>query len=204
MGTDSAQVFIVDDHEPTRQVLHRLMESAGLSAKAYAGAVEFLAELDAQAHACLVLDHQMPGMTGLELIRHLRSRAVDMPVVVVTGHGDVFTAVECMKLGVSDVMPKPVDDVLLVEKVQHALRVHAGHRQTLAEMADIRGRLAALTDRERELLEMLVAGRSSKQIAFELGLSLKTVENHRSHLLTKMQAANVADLVRMSVTARQS
>jgi two-component system response regulator FixJ len=201
---DDAVVFIVDDDPGVRDSLRFVMESAHLAARAYASAAEFLEDYDHKQPGCLVLDLKMPGMSGFELVQEFRSQQIQLPIIVVTGHGDVPTAVESMKLGVLDFLQKPVENRVLLAKVRNGLQRDAEQRQQQAETKAIRERMASLTPRQRKLVELLVAGKPSKQIALELGISVKTVANHRAHVMRKTQAANVADLARMAMIVRPS
>ena len=178
------------------------IEAAQLSVRPFASAEEFLAEYkQGVSPGCLVLDLSMPGMSGLELLRHLRSQGVHLPVLIVSGTGTVPKAIEAMKLGVIDFMEKPADHRVVVQKVQEALAKDAMNRSSAAEIDSVRQRFAALTERERELLKLVINGRSNKQIAQDMGISIKTVANHRAHLMEKTGALNAADLTRISMIA---
>ena len=194
-------VYVVDDDPGMRNSMRMVIESASLPVKLYESADAFLDEYRATDAGVLLLDLQMPGMHGVELLRQLRSRGMRLPVVVVTGTGTVGIAVETMKLGVVDFLEKPVDHHTLLSKVEQALAADAANRVEASEVNAIRQRLAQLTDRERELLDLIVAGNSNKQIEAKLGISIKTVANHRAHLMTKAGAVNTADLVRMTMVA---
>ena len=205
MSEKKPTVFVVDDDAGLRKSICMALEAAELSVKSYPSAEQFLADYNdpaAAAHAgCVVLDLSMPGMSGLELLRHLRSQGINLPVLVVSGTGTVPKAIEAMKLGVVDFMEKPAEHRVVVQKVQEALAKDAMQRATAAEVDAIRQRFAALTDRERELLKLVINGRSNKQIAQDMGISIKTVANHRAHLMEKTGALNAADLTRISMIA---
>jgi FixJ family two-component response regulator len=195
--SDEVTVFVVDDEAPVRRALRWLLEAVGFRVETFESAADFLHAYRAGRPGCLLLDLRLPGMDGLEL--QARLRAVDglLPVIVVTGYADVPTAVRAMKGGAVEFVEKPVDDRILVEHIRAA----AGrHRAALAERrsADgLRARLEALTPREREVLRLVVDGKSSRAIAELLGNRAKTVESHRAAILRKLDAANVADLVRI-------
>jgi two-component system response regulator FixJ len=192
-------VHIVDDDAAVRQSLAFLLGSAGLTVRLYDSASAFLAELSAVKGGCLVTDVRMPGMTGIELLQQLSARACGLPAIVITGHGDVPLAVEAMKIGAIDFLEKPFDDEVLLASVKAAIERRGGDTKRSAERAEIENKLAALSNRERDVLGGLVAGRANKQIAFDLGISPRTVEIYRANLMNKMQAGSLSDLVRMAV-----
>ncbi len=193
-----ATVFIVDDDEAVRDSLGWLMKTVGLATEVFASAREFLDRYDPRRPGCLVLDIRMPGMSGLELQEKLTEDAIPLPVVVITGHGDVPLAVRALKGGAVDFIEKPFNDQVLLDAVQRAIALDAGRRQEYERNADIASRLASLTPREREVLELVVAGRANKVIAAELGVSQKTVEAHRARVMEKMEAQSLSELVRMT------
>jgi FixJ family two-component response regulator len=203
--SEPAIVYVVDDDPGMRKSLGRVMESAQLAVKLYESADQFLADYTAMKppppSAMLVLDMQMPGMHGVELLRSLRQQNVHLPVVVVTGTGTVPIAVESMKLGVVDFLEKPVDHRTLLNRVEQGLARDAARRVEITEANSIRQRLTQLTAREREVLELIIRGRSNKQIAMDLDISIKTVAIHRANVMSKSGAVNTADLVRMSMIA---
>jgi RNA polymerase sigma factor (sigma-70 family) len=198
-------VFVVDDDAGVRKSICMALEAAQLAVRPYASAEDFLADykngLPTGAGGCLVLDLSMPGMSGLELLRHLRSQGMHLPVLIVSGTGTVPKAIEAMKLGVVDFLEKPADHRVVVQKVQEALAKDTMQRTSAAEIEAVRQRFAALTERERELLKLVINGRSNKQIAQDMGISIKTVANHRAHLMEKTGALNAADLTRISMIA---
>ena len=149
----------------------------------------------------MITDVRMPGMSGIDLLRRLRELKIDVPVIVITGHGDVPLAVEAMKVGASDFLEKPFDDEILLASVRAALTRQDGETRRNSERAEIEGKLAALSNRERDVLGGLVAGRANKQIAYDLGISPRTVEIYRANLMNKMQAGSLSDLVRMALIA---
>lgn len=194
-----AIVFVVDDDPAMRRSTCMLLAAAGLRHETFERAADFLDSYDVAQPGCLVLDLSMPGMSGMDLVQQLRAKGVRIPILIVSGTGTIPLAVEGMKLGVVDFFEKPANPDLLLQKVQEALAEDAKVRQADAEMSPMLKKFATLTPREKELLQMLVNGMSSKQIANELKISIKTVENHRSRLLQKTGALNIADLTRMSV-----
>lgn len=194
-------VYLVDDDPGMLRSMSQMLSVAKLPAMEFTSAEAFLAQYQPARPGCLVLDLRMPGMTGVDLLRTLRERDVPLPIIVITGHGDVPTAVTAMKLGACEFMEKPFDPRMFVERTRRLLAdVTASHGRT-RERQELRDRLAALTQREQEVVRHLVAGLSNKQIARELGISIKTVEHHRSHIMAKSNAANAADLVRLWVMA---
>jgi FixJ family two-component response regulator len=194
-------VYLVDDDAGMRDSLTAVMEVASLAARGYPSAEAFLEAYDPRQSGCLVVDVRMPGMSGVDLLERLRAAGSDLPAIVITGHGDVPTAVRSMKLGAVEFLEKPVDPRGLVEKVRDALEKDSAGRRVRETAREARQRMAALTHREREVLRLLVAGRSNKQVAVEMGISVKTVEHHRAHVMSKTAALNVADLVRLKMLA---
>ncbi|MFI4854484.1 MAG: response regulator transcription factor [Phycisphaerales bacterium JB065] len=183
------------------KILRRLVGSVGLRVETFGSASEFLDVASPHTVGCAILDVRMPGMSGLDLQRELRERRVWLPVIVVSGHADVSMAVRAMKAGAYDFIEKPFNDHELLEKVQKALEFGEQVRQTEQRRQLIDDRIATLTPRERQVMEMVVNGMANKQVAAELGLSEKTIEVHRKHVMDKMQAGNVADLIRMAMRA---
>ena len=194
-------VFIVDDDAAVRDSLGLLLRSVGLASEAFASADEFLAAFDPARPGCLVLDVRMPGMSGLELQARLHERHASLPILFLTAHGDVEMAVMAVKAGAFDFVQKPFRDQDLLDKLQAALAQDTERRRRRADAADVQARIAALTPRERELLEAVVAGKADKEIAQDLGISPRTVEIHRAHVMQKMKADSVTDLVRLVMAA---
>lgn len=188
-------VFVVDDDPGVRKSFRWLMESVGLKVRTYGSALEFLAEYDPLRPGCLILDLRMPGMTGWELQERLQTLGATLPVIVITAYGDVPQAVRAIKAGAVHFFEKPVDDQVLLDHVRQAL-AQAQQRRLQAQLAaDLRERYARLTPREVEVLEKVVEGHSSKQIAYLLGVSHKTVEAHRAKIMRKMQADSLPQLI---------
>ncbi len=198
-----ALVHVIDDDGAVRDSLSFLLASAGLGVVTHESATAFLEALPRYSTetGCVVTDVRMPGLSGIELLQRLRAIGVSLPVIVVTGHGDVPLAVEAMKTGAVDFFEKPFDDEALLAAVESALNLNERNVRRRLEQAEIEERLAALTTRERQVLDGLVVGQVNKTIAFDLGISPRTVEIYRANVMTKMQAASLSDLVRMALTA---
>ena len=194
-------VHVIDDDEAVRQSLKFLLELASIGVETHASATEFLRLLPEMEPACVITDVRMPNISGIDLLRRLRELKRGIPVIVITGHGDVALAVEAMKIGAADFLEKPFDDEALLASVRSAINSHGREQQRHNERGEVEGRLATLSKRERDVLDGLVAGLANKQIAFELGISPRTIEIYRANLMTKMQAASLSDLVRMALIA---
>lgn len=196
MSEAPAKVFVVDDDPSIRKALVRLFRSTGIEAEAFGSAADFLARDPAEVPSCLVLDVQMPGLTGPDLQRRLKDAGNPIPVVFLTAHGDVPMAAHAMKVGAVDVLTKPVDEADLLRAVHDAIARDDAGRLARNEIEVLRQRHLRLTPREREVLTLVIAGLLNKQIAQELGTSQRTVKVHRGRVMRKMQAGSVADLVR--------
>jgi len=190
-------IFVVDDDEGVRNSLRFLLKSVGLMTRALSSASEFLDSYRPSQPGCLVLDVRMPGMSGLELQEQLNLRGATIPVIFITGHGDVPMAVEAMQHGAFDFLQKPFRDQDLIDRIQRALARDAKSRTALAQHAKIRRRIESLTPREREVLALVTRGMPNKVMAAELGVSQRTVEIHRARVMEKSGAASLAQLVRM-------
>jgi two-component system, LuxR family, response regulator FixJ len=201
MPSETAVVHVVDDDEAVRQSLQFLLESAGMAVQTHDSAAAFLKVVREVEAGCVITDVRMPEVSGVDLLRRLRELKLDLPVIVITGHGDIPLAVEAMKIGAADFFEKPFDDEMLLTSVRTALDRRGRHAQQQAQRAEIEERLASLSNREREVLKGLVAGQANKQIAFELGISPRTIEIYRANLMTKMKAASLSDVVRMALVA---
>jgi two-component system response regulator FixJ len=192
-------VHVIDDDAALRESLAFLLRTAQIEVKSYASAKAFLSALPDATLACIITDVRMPDLSGIDLLRRLKELKIAVPVIVITGHGDVALAVEAMKIGAADFFEKPFDDEHLLASVRSALLQQEGQTKRHAERAEIESRIAALSPREREVLAGLVEGRANKQIAFDLGISPRTVEIYRANLMDKMKAASLSDLVRMAL-----
>ena len=188
-------VYLVDDDEAIRDSLGLLLRSVGLECEIYASALEFLGAYDPQRHCCLVADIRMPGLSGLELQQRLNERHAEVPVIFITGHGDVPMAVNAMKSGASDFIQKPFRDQDLIDRIHKALAKDGERRVQRAEEDAIRERLATLTPRETEVMKRVVRGQANKVIALDLGVSQRTVELHRARVMRKLKMRSLADLV---------
>ena len=189
-------VYVVDDDAAMRSSLEFMVTGTDLNVRTYTSAEEFLAEVKPQTRGCLILDLRMPGMSGHELHRQLNTRGVKLPVIVLTGHGDVPTAVGAMKLGAFDFLTKPVNRDVLLQRVRAALEADQARDRQGEETADFERRLATLTPRELEVMDHVARGQANKEIARQLGVAERTVANHRAHLSHKLGVGNAADLVR--------
>lgn len=200
--TTSAQpaIYIVDDDDGMRRALSVLMSTVGYQVIAFDQPEEFLQKFDPNQPGCLVLDVRMPQMSGLEVQQELNRRGAMLPVIMVTGHGDIPMAVQAMKDGAFDFLQKPFRDQDLLDRINSALKQDAENRQMVQRHADMRQRAESLTPREREVMALVVDGRANKVIAIDLGLSERTVEIHRANVMEKMGARSVAHLVKMHLT----
>ncbi len=204
MFDEKPTVFVVDDDEAVRESLHFLISSVDLQVQTFASATDFLDNYEPGLAGCLVVDVRMPGMSGLELQRQLSDRRINLPVIIITGHGDVDMAVRAMKSGAFDFIQKPFNDQVLLDLIQAALDKNARAAEADAERASIADKMGQLTDREREVLNGIVDGSSNKDIAAHLKLSEKTIEFHRSKVMRKMSASSLAELTRKVFVAQLS
>ena len=196
---DKPTVFVVDDDPVNRDFLGRLMESVDLAVETFGTAREFLDAFQPDLRGCLLLDVCMPGMSGIELQRELADRRIDLPVIIVTGHSDVQMAVTAMKRGAFDFIEKPINNQQLLDLVQKAMKLDASLAEELSRQAEIDKRLSLLTPRERQVLDLIAAGKPNKQIAHDLGISQRTVEVHCAGLMKKIQAKSLADLMKLVI-----
>lgn len=194
-------VFIVDDDDVLRESLVFLLRSVGLPVEAYATAEDFLAAYESEQPGCLVADVRLPGMSGIALQEALERRETPLPVILVSGFAEVPTAVKAMKRGAIDFIEKPFSNDVLLDCIRKAIDIDEERRRVHAARTLVLARVQRLSPREREVMGMIVAGTSTKEIAYDLGLSDKTVEVHRSHIMKKMQVSSVVDLVRLGVGA---
>jgi two-component system response regulator FixJ len=194
-------VHVIDDDEAVRDSLAFLFQSAALPVRTYPSPVPFLDVADGLGNGCVVTDVRMPEMNGLDLVRELKSRGLDLPIIVMTGHGDVPMAVEAMKEGAADFLEKPFDDEVLLGAVRRALSRPPVAGPGGGEAAEVRARVDQLSVRERQVLSGLLEGLPNKTIAYDLGISARTVEIYRAKVMTKMEASSFAELVRLAITA---
>jgi two-component system, LuxR family, response regulator FixJ len=197
--TGPGLVHIIDDDQAIRRSLTMLAEAAGHTVRAHADAESFLRRLDADAAGCVVTDVRMPGLSGMDLLRRLVDIAPDLPVVVITGHGDVPMAVAALKAGAADFIEKPFDSDAFLKALREALRRRVAAGETRRLVAELGARRALLTDRERAVMDLVAEGLSNAETAARLEISIRTVENHRAKVMEKMDARTLSDLVRMSL-----
>ncbi len=197
MSNQEATVYIVDDDQAIRRAMDFLMRSVGLDYEIFHSADDFLAKYTDEFAGCLVLDIRMPGLGGLELQQKLLERGSSLPIIFITGHGDVPMAVEAMQKGAFDFIQKPFRDQELLDRVTEAMKTDREIRSAREERAGVANRIEKLTKREREVLDLVVTGKPNKIIAYELGVSQRTVEIHRARVMEKMEAKSLAGLVRM-------
>jgi two-component system, LuxR family, response regulator FixJ len=197
MEQHTPTVFVIDDDEEVRNGVKLLLESVGLAALCYPSAVEYLDSFDPDLSGCLVVDIRMPGMSGLDLQERLSAEPIHPPVIIITGHGDVPMAVRAVKAGAVDFIEKPFRDQVLLDSVHRAIEMDAKLRGEVSRLFDIREKLNQLTPREREVLDLVVAGKRNKNISDELHITLSTVEAHRAKVMEKMEAESLSQLMRM-------
>jgi two-component system response regulator FixJ len=201
MSSD-ATIHVIDDDEAVRQSLEFLLRAANMKVNVYESGPAFLAAMSGHLSGCIVTDVRMPEMSGIDLLRRLKELHVAVPVIVITGHGDVPLAVEAMKAGAADFIEKPFDDDVLLAAIGKALADNASGGKKNAERAEVEERLKSLSTRERQVLDGLVAGQPNKIIAHNLNISPRTVEIYRANVMTKMKAPSLSDLVRMALMAQ--
>ena len=194
-------VFVVDDDPAVRKALKLPIKSVGLNVESFASAREFLDAYDPARPGCLVVDVRMPGMDGLDLQEKLSALPGSIPMIFITGHGDIEMAVRAVQKGAVDFIEKPFRDQVLLDRIAEAIELDKDHRRRQARRAELASRLALLTPRERAVMNLVVAGKANKVIASELGLSRKTVEFHRAHVMEKMRADSVAELTQLAMAA---
>ncbi len=196
-SADDGTVFLIDDDPSVRDSITLLLSLKGLRTQAFANAESFIDTYRPERSGCVLTDLRMPGMTGLDLQAVLRERHIDLPVVVLTAHGDVPTARAALKNGAFDFIEKPVDDVMLLEVLRNALRVEHARRAAATARSDNDRRIERLTEREREILALIAAGHPNRDVAAQLGISARTVEVHRARIMEKLECGSLAELIRM-------
>ena len=199
---DSFVVHIVDDDDAVRQSLAFLLSTAGIPVRVYDSATSFLDSLASLQAGCLITDVRMPDLTGIELLRRLRAKSIKLPVIVITGHGDIPLAVEAMKSGAIDFIEKPFAEEAILRAVRAAEESAKKCGRRSEDGGALAARIASLSERERQVLDGLVAGNANKTIAYDLGISPRTVEVYRANVMTKMQAKNLSELIRMTLAVR--
>ncbi|TNF32860.1 MAG: response regulator transcription factor [Gammaproteobacteria bacterium] len=194
-------VHIVDDDEAIRSSLRLLIKTSGLNPRTYISAEELLETADLNQHGCLVVDIRMPGMSGLELQQHLNRNQYKIPLIIITGHGDIEMAVQAMKSGARDFLEKPVDNDKLIHRIRESLELDSEMRNHDREKDRAAQLLARLSSREHEIMQLLIQGKLNKVIAADLDISVRTVEAHRANIMHKMEARSLSDIVRIGITA---
>ena len=196
-----AIVYLVDDDQAIRDSLSFLMKSVGFESKAYASAEAFLSQADLERPGCLVVDVRMQGMSGLELQQVLNERGIKLPVIIITGHGDIPMAVQAMKEGAVDFLEKPYDNEVLIIRIRQCLEEVTKKQDKESRIVEAKSRLEQLTKREQEVMNLLVAGKHNKAIADEMNISVRTAEAHRAKVMKKLQADSLSDIVRIALIA---
>ncbi|MEN8204552.1 MAG: response regulator [Pseudomonadota bacterium] len=201
MTTFEPTVFLVDDDHAVRDALELLLDSAGLRTVSYPSAAAFLEKFDQKHRGCLVLDIRMPGMSGMELQAALTEKSINIPIIFLTGHGNVSMSAKAFRSGAIDFMEKPFNENVLLERIQEAIRQDQSNQDAATRRIDASTRLASLTPREREVMLLIVTGNANKEIATKLDLSTRTIETHRGRILEKTGAQSLADLIELAIAS---
>jgi two-component system, LuxR family, response regulator FixJ len=201
--SENATIFVIDDDDDVRQSLRWLFESVNLRVEDFASATDFLEHVRVDCPGCVILDVRMPEMDGLELLNALQARVIGLPVIMISGHGDVPMAVRAMQLGAIDFLQKPVNHQHLLERTRFALAEDRRFRDEFGDPSEMSARLEQLTPKEQAVMDKMVHGHANKVIARDLGVSIRTVETHRANLMRKLGVHSVADLVRLTLPLRQ-
>ena len=201
MTTPEPTVFLVDDDHAMRDALGLLLDTAGFNTVSFSSATEFLERYDASQPGCLVLDIRMPGMSGMELQEALVEQTAGLPIIFLTGHGNVSMSAKAFRTGAIDFLEKPFDEAMLLERIHEALGIDKTNRESAARHAHASSRLSVLTPREREVMLLLVAGNTNKEIAAKLDLSTRTIETHRGRVMDKTGVQSVAELVELAISS---
>ncbi len=194
-------IYIVDDEAALRDSLSMLLEAEDYVTQQFADPISFLSQINDLPEGLIILDLWMPGMSGIDVIKEINKRGIKFPIICITGHGDVSTAVEAIKLGASDFFEKPFDSNQLIERIKHCLQEQQSQRQLDAFTAHAREKVSKLTPREYEVLQGLVQGLRNKQLAYNMGISIRTVELHRVHVMDKLEAKSLSDVLKIAIAA---
>jgi len=201
MTTDKPTVFLVDDDDAVRDSLALLLDTMGLRTVAYPSAAAFLDNYNPSRPGCLVLDIRMPSMSGMELQAALSAKSVAIPIIFLTGHGNVSMSAKAFRSGAVDFLEKPFNEQVLLQRIEEAIRLDQTNREAVAHRHNVNARMAALTPREREVMRLIVAGHSNKEVARQLELSTRTIETHRGHIMEKTGAHSLADLIALALAS---
>lgn len=201
MTTDEPTVFLVDDDDAVRDSLALLLDTMGLRTVAYPSADAFLDNYKPSRPGCLVLDIRMPSMSGMELQAALSAKSVAIPIIFLTGHGNVSMSAKAFRSGAVDFLEKPFNEQVLLQRIEEAIRLDQTNREAVAHRHIVNARMAALTPREREVMRLIVAGHSNKEVARQLELSTRTIETHRGHIMEKTGAHSLADLIALAIAS---
>ena len=201
MSDSTGTVFVVDDDEPVRDAIGLLLDTVDIDHQSFASAQDFLDAYDRSMTGCLVLDIRMPSMSGMELQAALSAKSVTIPIIFLTGHGNVSMSAKAFRSGAVDFLEKPFNEQVLLQRIEEAIRLDQTNREAVAHRHIVNARMAALTPREREVMRLIVAGHSNKEVARQLELSTRTIETHRGHIMEKTGAHSLADLIALAIAS---